>query len=56
MERVLKAEEALEQLVLAIREIVTTEELDRFRVKATKILETESRDQYMRLRAVPTDY
>lgn len=56
MERVLKAEEALEQLVLAIREIATVSELDWFRIKAVKILEDESRDQYIRLRKVEVKY
>lgn len=52
MERVLKAEEALEQLVLAIQEIVFLDELDRFTEKAKHILDIESTEQRRRIKNV----
>ena len=56
MERVLKAEEALEQLVLAIQELQTPKELNDFWLKVYRILNSEVVKQEHRLNAVEVNY
>lgn len=56
MERVLKAEEALEQLVLAIQELQTPQELNDFWYKSSRILDSEVAKQERRFKSVEVDY
>ena len=56
MERVLKAEEALEQLVSAMEELQTPQELNDFWFKAYRILNSEIAKQERRLKSVEVNY
>jgi len=52
MERVLRAEEALEQLILAIQDMATSQELKDFWTKTIDVLNTEVFNQEQRLKLV----
>ena len=52
MERVLKAEEARDQLILAIQNMATAQELKDFWTKTIEVLNTEVFNQEQRLKLV----